>query len=267
MTTPDSDRPSGADRPEQDPTGAEHPRSLSIDALQGLKLTPRREQARRLAAAMREVAGLLVSTSADEVQLAVAASEFEAFARELSRLPTGQVYEGFSETANAGEAMGALADAVASVADPEFFAFFDLSPLMGLSNPLSPPIRMDYDVLAGGDTQIVARVRFGPAYEGPPGCVHGGFIAASFDEVLGATQSLSGEQGMTAHLEVDYRSPSPLGEELHMRGWVERTEGRKIWARAELSHGERLCAEARALFIALRPGTFAELLALRDAEE
>ena len=39
--------------------------------------------------------------------------------------------------------------------------------------------------------------RVGPAYEGPPGCVHGGFIAAAFDEVLGSTQSLSGSPGMT----------------------------------------------------------------------
>ena len=32
--------------------------------------------------------------------------------------------------------------------------------------------------------------RFGAAYEGPPGSVHGGIIAAAFDEVLGMTQSL-----------------------------------------------------------------------------
>ncbi len=251
-------------------SSSEHPRSLSIEALQGLKLTPRRREARRLAAAMREVAGLLVSTSADESQLSAAAEEFEAFAAQLSRLPTGQTYEGFSETANAGDAIGALREAVASVPDPEFFAFFDHSPLMGLSNPLSPPIVMDYDEGDGhgaGGTQIVARVTFGPAYEGPPGFVHGGFIAAAFDEVLGATQSLSGEQGMTAHLEIDYRNPTPLGEELWIRGWLERTEGRKIWARAELRHGDRLCAEAGALFLALRPGTFAEMLVQRDGEQ
>ena len=211
-----------------------------------------------------------MSTSADESQLSAAAEEFEAFAAQLSQLPTGQTYEGFSETANAGEAMGALREAVASVPDPEFWAFFDHSPLMGLSNPLSPPIVMDSDAgegAGGGGTQIVARVTFGPAYEGPPGFVHGGFIAAAFDEVLGATQSLSGEQGMTAHLEIDYRSPTPLGEELRIRGRLERTEGRKIWARAELCHGDRLCAEADALFVALRPGTFAEMLVQRDGEQ
>lgn len=245
---------------------SDHPRSLGIEALQGLQLTARRRQERRLAAAIREVTGLLVSTTADEAELAAAATDFEQFAERLSRLPSGQAYEGFAETANAGGAIGTMREALATVHDPELLAFFDHSPLMGLSNPLSPPIVMDYADDEAGGTQIVARVTFGPAYEGPPGCVHGGFVAAAFDEVLGATQSLSGQQGMTAHLEIDYRSPTPLGEALRMRGWLDRTDGRKIWARAELCHGERLCAEAEALFLAISPDAFAALLVQRDGE-
>ena len=108
------------------------------------------------------------------------------------------------------------------------------------------------------------RATFGPAYEGPPGCVHGGYVAAIFDELLGATQSLSGTQGMTAHLEVDYRSPTPLGQELVLRGWLDGTEDRKIWARATLHAGDRLCAEAMALFLAFRPGAFEAMLDARD---
>ena len=54
---------------------------------------------------------------------------------------------------------------------------------------------------------MVGTATFGAAYEGPPGCVHGGFVAAAFDEVLGSTQSLSGEPGMTGRLTVNYRSP------------------------------------------------------------
>ena len=29
------------------------------------------------------------------------------------------------------------------------------------------------------DDRIVGRARFGVAYEGPPGCVHGGYVAAA----------------------------------------------------------------------------------------
>jgi acyl-coenzyme A thioesterase PaaI-like protein len=213
---------------------------------------------------MRQVTSLLVTTTADLEQLAAAADDFERFAEALAALPVGQVYQGYSEAANAGQAMGEAIEAGRGVAedDPERFASFDYSPIMGLSNPLSPPIVMDYEEDGGS---VVAHVTFGPAYEGPPGCVHGGFVAAVFDDVLGATQSLSGTQGMTAHLAVDYRSPSPLGVPLHLRGWVDRHDGRKIWARAEMRAEDRLCAEATALFIAMTPEVFQRLLDDRDA--
>ena len=91
-------------------------------------------------------------------------------------------------------------------------AFFDHSPMLGRANPLAPPIQLwvEGDVLRG-------RATFGSAYEGPPGCVHGGYVAAAFDEVLGSTQSLAGRPGMTARLTVNYRSPTPLHTELQLR--------------------------------------------------
>ena len=61
--------------------------------------------------------------------------------------------------------------------------------MIGLSNPLAPPIR----VRQSGERSAEAHARFGAAYEGPPGCVHGGWVAAAFDEVLGFVQSLGGQ--------------------------------------------------------------------------
>lgn len=239
----------------------DQPRSIRVDGMLGLEATPERREARRLAAAMRDVITGLVSTTADAEQLAAAATQLEAIASVLSDLPAGQAYEGFAEAANAGAALRAMTEGL-DPEDPERFGFFDHSPLIGLSNPLSPPIVMDYD--RADPSQLVGRVTFGPAYEGPPGCVHGGFVAAAFDELLGATQSLSGTQGMTAHLEVDYRSPTPLAEPLVMRGWIERTDERKIWARSTLHAGDRLCAESEALFIAFQAGGFQRMLDERD---
>jgi len=240
----------------------EHPRSVRVDGMQSLQPTPQRRQSRRLAAAMREVITNLVSTTAEPEELAQAAEQLEAIAALLGSLPSGQSYEGFSEAANAGAALRALTETWDDD-DPERFDFFDHSPLIGLSNPLSPPMVVDYD--PADPSRLTARANFGPAYEGPPGCVHGGYVAAVFDELLGATQSLSGIAGMTAHLGVDYRSPTPLGEDLVLTGWLDRTEGRKIWAKAELHAGDRLCAESEALFIAMDPEGFQELLALRNA--
>ena len=86
-----------------------------------------------------------------------------------------------------------------------------------------------------------------------------------FDELLGATQSLSGDQGMTAHLGVDYRRPTPLGVPLQLEGWFERREGRKIYTRGRLSAGDELTAEADGLFIAFDREKFRALLEARDS--
>jgi acyl-coenzyme A thioesterase PaaI-like protein len=259
-----------ADRPDEVPPGAienESGVSPRIEGLRSLELTPRRVEVRRLAAAMRDVIEHLVSTTATTEELSSAADDLEALAGALRDLPRGQSYEGFAEAANAGEAIANRAGAAAGSAgrapfgddDPERYAFFDHSPFIGLANPLSPPMSLDYSA-----DRVVGRVTFGSAYEGPPGCVHGGYVAAAFDELLGATQSLSGTQGMTAHLEVDYRRPTPLNTPLVLEAWLDRREGRKIWARGTLHAGDELRAEAEALFIAFDPEKFRALLAARN---
>jgi acyl-coenzyme A thioesterase PaaI-like protein len=141
-------------------------------------------------------------------------------------------------------------------------AFFDQSPLIGLANPLAPPIevRPARPDEGGG---VVARARFGSAYEGPPGCVHGGWVAAAFDEVLGFANSLSGSPGMTARLTVNYRKPTPLHADLVFRARLDRIEGRKIFTSGEVYSGELETAEAEGLFVSVGAEKFAGLLAAR----
>lgn len=223
--------------------------SPRIEALAALALTPRRVEVRRVAQAMRDIIESLVSSTAATEDLSAAADELERLAAALGALPGGQTYQGFAEAAVAGE----LPD------DAERWAFFDHSPFIGLANPMSPPMLLTYE----GD-RVVCDVTFGSAYEGPPGCVHGGYVAGAFDELLGAAQSLSGTQGMTAHLDVDYRRPTPLHVPLRMEGWLDRTDGRKIWAKATIVAEGELRAEAEALFIAFDPDGFQRLLEARD---
>ena len=52
-------------------------------------------------------------------------------------------------------------------------------------------------IAQSGERSAIATVTFGSAYEGPPNSLHGGFVAATFDEVLGFVQSLGGNPGMT----------------------------------------------------------------------
>lgn len=294
MADPEQPDSSEAGEPPEGPTEGDGPkhRSVRVDALSALSTTAQRRQRRRLAVAARELVTKVVVTAAEADDLAGVADRLEEICGFLGELPSGQAYEGFSEAANAGAAMKAAMALLSSAAEDsdardsdsqasgsvggdfeselgsgdsaedEWFAFFDQSPLSGLSNPLSPPLVLSYD--PADPNALRGHVNFGTAYEGPPGFVHGGYVAAVFDELLGATQSLSGTQGMTAHLGVDYRNPTPLGVDLEMHGWVESIEGRKICSRATLSAGDRLCAEADALFIAFEPGAFLELLEARD---
>jgi acyl-coenzyme A thioesterase PaaI-like protein len=202
----------------------------------------RRAEQHRLADGLRGVLHRLVQTSAPLELITEMADELEALADRLAEHPNASIYEGFAEAANAGEP----------------FAFFDHSPMLGRANPLAPPIELWLE----GD-ELIGSATFGAAYEGPPGCVHGGYVAAAFDEVLGSAQSLSGSPGMTAKLTVDYRSPTPLHTELRFVGTLERVDGRKIYTRGQLWAGKVLCAEAEGLFITIDIMRFADLKAKR----
>lgn len=146
-------------------------------------------------------------------------------------------------------------------------SFLDRSPLIGAINPLAVPMHISTSSDDTGETIAVGRVSFGLAYEGPPGCVHGGFIAAAFDEVLGVAQSLSGNPGMTVNLSIDYRSPTPLGQPLVFHGRIKHIDGRKISTTGTLHHGDTLCAEASGLFISMRPEVFGRLLKIGQDDQ
>jgi acyl-coenzyme A thioesterase PaaI-like protein len=227
--------------------------TLTFDRKRHWELSPEKEamgawvQKRRLADAMRTVIGHLVQSNAPEDELRTAADALERYAERLSGHPQLKRYEGFSESANAGD-VG---------------AFFDQSPLIGLSNPLAPPIRLE-DV---DDRSAIGRGTFGAAYEGPPGSVHGGYIAAAFDEVLGYVQSMAGLPGFTGTLTIRYRSPTPLHTELEFRCALTGNEGRKTFAAGSVYAGDVLCAEAEAIFISARPEVFEQLLKDRKARE
>ncbi|MCG8592364.1 MAG: PaaI family thioesterase [Proteobacteria bacterium] len=202
---------------------------------------------RRLADAMRTVIQRLAESDAPEQELAAAADALERYAEQLATHPRGKKYEGWSETGPAG-----------SVG-----AFFDQSPLIGRANPLAPPIQLGADQ---ENKRVEGRVTFGSSYEGPPGCVHGGFVAAAFDEVLGFANSLSGNPGMTARLTVNYRRPTPLLTPLRFEAGLDRVEGRKIFTSGRVYVGDtdQLTAEAEGLFVSVDRSKFIALFEERQ---
>lgn len=216
---------------------------MSESAGIGDEAAARQDEMRRVAAATRSVIDSLVASRAPVHVLERAAAHLEAAVAELAGWPQGRLYEGFAESANA--------------ASPA--AHFEHSPLLGLANPLAPPLRLEVR-----DGMVHGTARFGAAYEGPPSSVHGGFVAAAFDEVLGMTQTLSGAPGMTGTLTVRYRSPTPLHADLRFEGTLDKVEGRKRFTSGRLYAGETLTAEADGLFISVDFAKIAEMMARRN---
>jgi hypothetical protein len=129
-------------------------------------------------------------------------------------------------------------------------ALLERSGISGRSNPLAAPVQWvmhDDGVTRGWAT-------YSAAYEGPAGSLHGGFVAAAFDDLLGSAQTASGIAGYTGTLTVKMLRPTPLHRRIEYAAGVERVEGRKIWVWGTADcDGVRL-AEAEILFIAPREG-------------
>lgn len=206
----------------------------------------RRAELIRLATAVRHVVHRLVQIDAPDEVIAQAADAIEAVRDLLGEHHQRSMYEGFAEAANAGSPFG----------------FFDHSPVLGRANALAPPVELWLE-----GEELLGKVTFGAAYEGPPGCVHGGFIAAAFDEVLGSAQSLSGKPGMTGRLTIHYRSPTPLHQELRFTARLESVCGRKILTKGELWAGDVLCAEGEGLFVSIDFERFAQMKLEREARQ
>jgi acyl-coenzyme A thioesterase PaaI-like protein len=199
-------------------------------------------QKRRVAAAMRRVIEHCLTAIAPADEWRLVADRLEQYVAHLEQLPKEHVTWGNPETATAGAVRG----------------FFDLSPFIGQANPLAAPMS-----LWTSDNVAHGRVTFGWAYQGPPGHVHGGFIAATFDEVLGFAQSMTGRPGMTGTLTIRFRAPTPLYTELRLEATVQKTEGRKIFCEGRMYAGDTLTAEAEGIFISFRPDLLEKLEAGR----
>lgn len=155
-------------------------------------------------------------------------------------------------------------DAVRAVAVPGMENFRDRSPITGDANPMAPPATLAADP----DTRLITgEVSFGPAFEGAPGCVHGGFVSALLDEALGMACIFSGAPAMTAELVTRFRHHTPVETLLRVEARLVSVEGRKVRTEGEVYHGDRVVVEASGLFIAVDTEKFAQLAAARSGGE
>ena len=118
-------------------------------------------------------------------------------------------------------------------------------PFTGRSNPIASPLHL----ARVGDTTTAWAV-YGHAYEGDIGLMHGGAVAAAFDDLLGCAQLVVPEPGRTGTLTVRYRAPSPIGRRIDYTGSLDHVDGRKVFCRGTARCGDTLVAEAEAIFVA-----------------
>ena len=103
----------------------------------------------------------------------------------------------------------------------------------------------------GPDGVVRARFAVPDRFQSWAGMVHGGMVALMLDEAVGWAAWHAGRPGVTGRLEVRYRQPLRLGEEVEIAGRVERTRRTLTYADAwiERAGGERV-AEASAVLMA-----------------
>jgi len=201
-------------------------------------MTPPEEtspQKERMAQALRDLINGLTMAELPEATLAKLAAEIESQSAKLRDFPTRTPRQAFGQASSVNDRR----------------SFREHSPLAGSCNPIAPPLTLRIETGQDGRPQVVGEVQFGWAYEGPPGHVHGGYVAAIFDELLGLAQTLSGESGMTGKLTTRFRLPTPLLTPLTLIGTFDRMDGRCIQTTGKLYAGDLLTADAEGLFMRL----------------
>ena len=117
--------------------------------------------------------------------------------------------------------------------------------VIGLRNPVAPPLAIHHDADAAVRTDFV----LGAAYEGPPGHVHGGVCALILDHALGATAHRPGEPAFTGTLTLRYMRGTPLGQPLRAQARVDRIDGAKTFAVGNIADEMGVTVQAEGVFI------------------
>ncbi|MFD0690696.1 PaaI family thioesterase [Actinomadura fibrosa] len=222
-----------------DPNAREDPPAEHPDTHPGL--VGRAAESEALADAVRRLIVLCTATTAPAEATMAAARGLNAIADALERhvpdppLPKTLLHDPADGQADFGTRMP-----------------FDT--VIGRHNPLALPLD-----LALEPPKAVLTGTFTRPYEGPPGCVHGAVLAASFDLVFAAANVIARLPGPTARLEIVYRRPTALGVPCRFEGEVESQDGRRVRTVGRLVQGDRVTVEATGDFVFLDRAAIARM--------
>jgi acyl-coenzyme A thioesterase PaaI-like protein len=188
---------------------------------------------REVAAELRAIAALLATHDVDDAMLADATVRLAAVRAELDAAPARPRW--YEVDPSDRDASRAYHD--------------EFGPLRGTASVVALPLHFE----PTRDDRAVATARGGVLHEGPPRLVHGGIVAACFDEVLAVAQRDAGVNGLTTELTVRYRRPITIDTDLTFTAWIESDDGRRATGHAECRVGDDLAAEATATFVRPKP--------------
>lgn len=178
----------------------------------------------RFVASLRRLQDIAVSVSPDPQGWACAADRVDELCALLSAHVVGDLQQ-----APAGRATG----------------------IPGLGHPLMPP----WITTETGPDGVTMRGHFSRVHVGGNDAVHGGMIPLLYDWLFGMVMTVAELPiSRTAYLHVDYRSVTPIGEELTVRGRVESSQGRKHFVSAVMTDAQgTVLSEGSGLMVALLP--------------
>jgi acyl-coenzyme A thioesterase PaaI-like protein len=100
----------------------------------------------------------------------------------------------------------------------------------GIENPIGLKLKFYTD----DEGRCVARFWPKPEHQGFPGQLHGGIISTLLDETMGRLLTPKNVWAMTGRLEIKFRKPVPMDQELTIVGELTRSRSRAYEARGEL---------------------------------
>ena len=183
----------------------------------------------RLAAATRALNEKLVSTDVNPELAAALTEKIEDLTAELSR---AEQVDGLVDMAKRGE-RGTIDNVMG-----------ELVAMAGRSHPCSPDL-----VWQEEPNRITGTVTFGQAFEGPPGHVHGGWVAGVLDHLMGMTHVRTGYPGMTGGLSVRYLKPTPLNQVIQVSAEARELDDKRTEVKAAMRCGDTTTATAEAIFV------------------
>ncbi len=176
-------------------------------------------QSQQVAGALRRVADLLLALENEDDAVDQLLADLERAERALRKnVPANPVPR--------------VGPAVDGDDDGDGRVYVDHARDVGAYNPVFPT----YEITVSGDL-AEGTVNFPLVFEGPPGLVHGGFLAVFFDLVVQHHNCDVGVAGKTTSLRLGFRRPAPLLTDLRF-SVHRRVAGDRIRSTAELRLGE-----------------------------